>query len=110
MKRFLLLAGCVLLTFAAVRADAATPAHPNIVLILADDLGWGDVGFNGRKEWATPNLNRLAAQGTIFRRWYTAGVTCAPSRAALMTGRYHGRTVGSAAPVKVLSGSTPKHV
>src|SRR5678815_4775185 len=60
----------------------------NVVLILADDLGWGDVGFNGRKEWATPNLDRLAAQGTVFRRWYTAGVTCAPSRAALMTGKY----------------------
>ncbi len=61
---------------------------PNILFILADDLGWGDVGFNGRKEWRTPNLDRLAKQGTIFRRWYVAGVTCAPSRAALMTGRY----------------------
>src|SRR3954447_4677563 len=67
---------------------AAESRPPNIVLILADDLGWGDVGFNGRKEWATPNIDRLAAQGTMFRRWYTAGVTCAPSRAALMTGRY----------------------
>jgi arylsulfatase A-like enzyme len=60
---------------------------PNVVLILADDLGWGDVGFNGRKEWATPNLDRLAAQGTTFRRFYTAGVTCAPSRGALLTGK-----------------------
>lgn len=61
---------------------------PNIVLIFADDLGYGDVGFNGRTEWKTPHLDRLAAQGTTFRRWYTAGVVCAPSRAALMTGRY----------------------
>lgn len=61
---------------------------PNVVLILADDLGWGDVGFNGRKEWATPNLDRLAASGTTFTRWYTAAVVCAPSRAALMTGKY----------------------
>ena len=61
---------------------------PNVVLILADDLGWGDVGFNGRKDWPTPNLDRFASQGTVFRRWYTAGVTCAPSRAALMTGKY----------------------
>ena len=67
---------------------AADPKPPNIVLILADDLGWGDVGFNGRKEWATPNLDQLASQGTKFTRWYTGGVTCAPSRAALMTGRY----------------------
>jgi arylsulfatase A-like enzyme len=62
--------------------------RPNIVLIYADDLGWGDVGFNGRTEWRTPNLDRLAKEGTVFRRWYTAGVVCAPSRAALMTGRY----------------------
>ena len=68
--------------------SAADSKPPNVVLILADDLGWGDVGFNGRKEWATPSLDRLASQGTRFTRWYTAGVTCAPSRAALMTGRY----------------------
>ena len=60
---------------------------PNIVLIYADDLGWGDVGFNGRTEWATPNLDRLGARGTVFKRWYTAAVVCAPSRAALMTGK-----------------------
>jgi arylsulfatase A-like enzyme len=58
------------------------------VLILADDLGWGDVGFNGRTEWVTPHLDGLAAEGTVFRRWYTAAVVCAPSRAALLTGRY----------------------
>jgi arylsulfatase A-like enzyme len=58
------------------------------VLIYADDLGWGDVGFNGRTSWATPHLDRLAAQGTVFRRWYTAAVVCAPSRAALLTGRH----------------------
>ena len=69
-------------------APAQDSRPPNVVLILADDLGWGDVGFNGRKDWPTPNLDRLASQGTVFRRWYAAGVTCAPSRAALMTGRY----------------------
>ena len=61
---------------------------PNIVFILADDLGYADVSFDGRREWSTPNLHRLANEGTIFRRWYTAAVVCAPSRAALMTGRY----------------------
>src|SRR4051794_28779114 len=77
-----------LISAAGVAGAQPQSRPPNVVLILADDLGWGDVGFNGRKEWATPSIDRLAAQGTIFRRWYTAGVTCAPSRAALMTGRY----------------------
>jgi arylsulfatase A-like enzyme len=67
---------------------AAAERRPNVVLLLADDLGWGDVGFNGRTEWKTPNLDRLGAQGTVFKRWYTAAVVCAPSRAALMTGKY----------------------
>ncbi|MBV8230106.1 MAG: sulfatase-like hydrolase/transferase [Planctomycetaceae bacterium] len=66
--------------------EAAGP-RPNIVLILADDLGWGDVSFNGRTEWTTPNLDRMGTRGIIFKRFYTAAVTCAPSRAALMTGR-----------------------
>jgi arylsulfatase A-like enzyme len=72
-----------------LNAGPASPSlRPNIVFILADDLGWGDVGFNGRRDWHTPNLDRLARQGTTFRRWYTSAVVCAPSRAALLTGRY----------------------
>src|SRR5262249_31636165 len=66
----------------------AAPARPNVLLIVADDLGYHDVGFNGRKAWRTPNLDRLARQGTVFRRWYVAAPVCAPSRAALMTGKY----------------------
>lgn len=70
------------------RANAAeAEQRPNVVLILADDLGWGDVGFNGRTEWATPHLDRLASRGTTFKRFYAAAVVCAPSRAALMTGK-----------------------
>ena len=68
--------------------EAADVARPNVVLILADDLGWGDVGFNGRKDWATPNLDRLAARGGRCSRFYTAAAVCAPSRAALLTGKY----------------------
>lgn len=81
---------CMLLVglFASAGDVGAQARPPNIVILLADDLGWGDVGFNGRKEWKTPHLDRLARQGTLFKRWYTAGVTCAPSRAALLTGRY----------------------
>jgi arylsulfatase A-like enzyme len=71
----------------ACSARADEPRRPNIVLIVADDLGWGDVSFNGRKEWSTPNLDALAGRGTIFKRCYTAGVVCAPSRGAFLTGK-----------------------
>jgi arylsulfatase A-like enzyme len=76
----------VLVAFAAIARGADRP--PNVVLILCDDLGWGDVGFNGRKTWDTPILDAFAKSGTKFDRFYTAAVVCAPSRAALMTGRY----------------------
>ncbi len=66
----------------------AAERRPNFVLLLADDLGWGDVGFNSRADWKTPHLDKLASQGTVFKRWYVAAVVCAPSRAALMTGKY----------------------
>lgn len=67
---------------------AAEPRRPNLIMILADDMGWADPGFNGRKEWTTPNLDRLAREGTVFDRWYTAMPLCAPSRACLLTGKY----------------------
>jgi arylsulfatase A-like enzyme len=89
MKRILIALALAVATAHPVHAGRSAPSRPpNIVLILADDLGWGDVGFNGRTEWKTPRLDRLAAEGTVFRRWYTAAVVCAPSRAALMTGKY----------------------
>ncbi len=84
MRSFLSL----LLVMCTAAGVAAAERRPNIIFIYADDLGWADVGFNGRKEWRTPHLDRIAAQGTVFRRWYTAAPVCAPSRAALMTGKY----------------------
>ena len=72
---------------------------PNILLIVADDLGWKDVGFMGSDYYETPNLDRLAGEGMVFSQAYAAAANCAPSRACLMTGRYapaHGiYTVGS---------------
>lgn len=65
----------------------ASAARPNIVFILADDLGWGDLASYGHPYARTPNLDRLAAEGTQFRRFYVAGVTCHPSRKAFMTSR-----------------------
>lgn len=63
------------------------PKRPNVILIMCDDLGWGDVGFNGNKEIKTPNLDRLAAKGIILSRFYSAGPVCSPTRASCLTGR-----------------------
>jgi arylsulfatase A len=77
-----------LAVFVSGAAVGGAERAPNIILIVADDLGWGDVGFNGRSEWSTPNLDRLAERGRVFERCYTVAVVCAPSRAAFLTGKY----------------------
>ena len=64
---------------------------PNILLILADDLGYADLGFTGATDIATPNLDALARQGVVFANGYAAYSVCSPSRAGLMTGRYPSR-------------------
>jgi arylsulfatase A-like enzyme len=61
---------------------------PNIICIVADDLGWKDVGFMGSGYYETPHLDRLAGEGMVFNQAYAAAANCAPSRACLMTGRY----------------------
>ncbi len=66
---------------------AATPRHPNIVFILADDLGPNDLACYGRREHHTPNLDRLAAEGSRFTCAYVAQPICSPSRAAILTGK-----------------------
>ena len=62
--------------------------RPNIIFIMADDLGWFDVGYNGAPFYETPNIDQLAADGIIFDRSYTGGANCAPTRACLMSGMY----------------------
>lgn len=71
--------------FVATREKTAAPKQPNIVLIIADDLGWGDVGFHGGSI-KTPNLDQLAKDGTELHRFYAYSV-CSPTRAGLLTGR-----------------------
>jgi arylsulfatase A-like enzyme len=81
-------------------ATAAAVERPDIVLILADDLGYADVGFTGGREIKTPHLDRLAAAGAVLKQFYVQPV-CSPTRAALMTGRYpmrHGLQVGVIRP------------
>lgn len=63
-------------------------ATPNIVLIIADDMGYGDYGFMGNKQIRTPNLDRLARDSVTFRRGYVTSSLCSPSLASILTGRY----------------------
>jgi len=72
----------------AAGAAAAEPVKPNFVVIFVDDLGYGDIGPFGSKKNATPELDRMAAEGRTFTSFYAAAPVCTPSRAALMTGCY----------------------
>lgn len=68
-------------------------SSPNIIYILADDLGYGDVSSYGQKNFETPNIDRLASQGMLFTQHYSGSTVCAPSRSVLMTGMHTGHTV-----------------
>ncbi len=74
-------------------AALAAPARPpNLIWIMADDLGYGDLGSYGQKVISTPHLDRMAQEGLRFTQFYAGATVCAPSRSVLMTGRHHGRT------------------
>ncbi len=81
---------------ASVAAPALLPAQgrkPNIILILADDLGYGDLGCYGQQRIQTPYLDRLAAEGMRFTDAYAGSTVCAPSRCCLMTGLHTGHAL-----------------
>jgi arylsulfatase A len=77
---------------AAPRGAQAPPPRPNIILIQADDLGYGDLSAYGQRHFQTPNLDRMAAEGIRFTNYYSGSTVCAPSRATLMTGQHTGHT------------------
>ena len=79
------------LAAALASGAAAQSRRPNIVLILIDDYGWRDTGYNGSKFYETPNIDRLARAGMIFTNSYSAAPVCSPTRAAIMTGKYPAR-------------------
>ncbi|MEX2138620.1 MAG: arylsulfatase [Pirellulales bacterium] len=77
----------------AVGAVAAAAEKPNVILILADDLGYAELGCYGQKKIRTPNIDRLAQQGMRFTQYYSGSPVCAPSRCVLMTGKHSGHAV-----------------
>src|SRR5215211_5918046 len=66
-------------------------SRPNIVIIFADDWGWGDLAVHGHRELKTPNIDKFASQGTDFYRFTVGNPVCSPSRTALITGQYPAR-------------------
>ena len=77
--------------FATSGSAQSVTAQPNIIIILADDLGYGDVSFNGCPDYKTPNIDSLTTSGMSCPSGYVTHPFCSPSRAALMTGRYQQR-------------------
>src|SRR5688572_113231 len=93
MKRRLLFAfftGVVAFAVSCSAHAAVASNQPNVIFILADDLGYGDLGCFGQKKIKTPNLDRFAAEGMRFTQAYAGTTVCAPSRCALMTGQHTG--------------------
>ncbi|MEL7118135.1 MAG: sulfatase-like hydrolase/transferase [Bacteroidota bacterium] len=73
------------------KEEQATPIRPNIVIVMVDDMGWADVGFNGCKDIPTPNIDQIANKGVRFPEGYVTFPVCGPSRAGFLTGRYQDR-------------------
>ncbi len=90
IKIFALMA-MALVALVPVKAQKQQAVSPNVIIILTDDQGYGDVGFNGCKDIPTPNLDRIADNGVKFTNAYVTYAVCGPSRAGIMTGRYQDR-------------------
>jgi arylsulfatase A-like enzyme len=92
MKRrdYLVASGMAALASAAARVGQKRPPH--IILVMSDDQGWGQTGYNNHPLLKTPNLDAMAANGLRFDRFYAGGPVCSPTRASVLTGRTHDRT------------------
>jgi N-acetylgalactosamine-6-sulfatase len=105
MRKLSLFKSCILgalligLTFIILQS-VSEPRNPNVIFILADDLGWGDLAAYGHPYARTPNIDQLAAEGTMFHRFYVTGAVCAPTRAGFMTSR---------SPATFVKNNTDKH-
>ena len=84
--------GIIIIAMTCIFAGCASPEKkPNIILVMADDQGWGDMGYNGHSVLKTPNFDAMAAEGLRFDRFYAAAPVCSPTRASVMTGRHPNR-------------------
>lgn len=105
MKLFFILLLCV---SASLRgAHAADPSKPNILVILADDVGWGDAGCHGATLVKTPNIDRLAREGQRFANGHASAAVCTPTRYSLITGQYSWRNQGEGLNKGVAKGDAP---
>lgn len=87
LKKSIIILPLTLLIYSNIQSQ-----RPNIIYIMADDMGYGDLSCYGRKDYTTPNLDKLASQGVKFVNAYSAAPVCNPTRAAFMTGRYPAKT------------------
>ncbi len=90
-KHLLLLVLPLIAVACNMQADKNTPKQPNLVVIMTDDMGYADVGFNGCTDIPTPNIDKIADQGVRFTQGYVTFPVCGPSRAGFLTGRYQDR-------------------
>src|SRR4051812_34589188 len=92
LKAAVVAAVATMLGRTSIAADAPGAVQPNVIVILADDIGFGDLGAQGGKDIPTPNIDSIARDGVRFTNGYVSGPVCSPTRAGLLTGRYQQRT------------------
>jgi len=90
MLRNALFVACGLALASCAASPVPSPRAPNVVLIVADDLGWGELGCYGQRKIRTPRIDALAAEGVRFTQFYSGAPVCAPSRCVLLTGKHNG--------------------